>query len=215
MQQFGDLESAWKNVEVKHEEYISTLDDAGIKSEELWIDEIENNFRDIRKRYVQFQSNLELLCERKSREKGREIAFDTFSQLIVNLKSSINNKYPIETIQREKFLLEKQFETTNKRHSDFVMISDDDHKEENKKWLKILIENFGVMNSIADKYISSNEQKPSPKLEPNTVEKIKGNLKMERMPLPKFDGEPRYQLRFKKDYREFVLCDNVWVNRLT
>ena len=205
-QTFGDLESSWKNVEIKHEEYISTLDEnANFQPEETWIDEIERKYRDIRKRYVQFQSNRELLHERASREKGREIAFDTFSQLSKNLKTSITNGYPVETIEREKIILEKQFETVKSKHSEFVMISDNTRKEENQKWLKILIETFGSINSIADKYILSDVKKPIPKLETKTAEKIKGNLKMERMPLPKFDGEPRYYPRFKKDLKELVL----------
>ena len=78
-QTFGDLESAWKNVEIKHEEYISTLDEnANFQPEETWIDEIEKKYRNI---------------------------------------------------------------------------SDNTRKEENQKWLKILIDNFGSVNSIADKYI--------------------------------------------------------------
>ena len=146
-----------------------------------------------------------MLLELESREKGREVAFETFSQLLENLKTSVDKKYPVETIQREKAILERQFETVKNKHFEFALISDSKHNEANKSWLLSLIGTFGVINSIADKYMSPKETKILTKTESETAEKFKGNLKMERMPLPKFHGEPRFYPRFKRDFKELVL----------
>ena len=200
---FNDVESAWQNVEMKHEDYISTLEEDQLSVEEKWIDELEKKYHDIRKRYVKLKSDCDVLLERKSREKGRAVAFETFSQLSENLKTSVDSKYPIETILREKTILERQFESVKSKHSEFAVISETSDEQANKQWLLSLIEKFGVINSIADKYLISFEKKP--KMEKETVEKVKGNLNMEKMPLPRFYGDPRFYLRFKKDFEELVL----------
>ena len=50
---FDDLENAWRNVEAKHDEYLSTLDDeANFEREESWISDIQSKYHDVRKRYV-------------------------------------------------------------------------------------------------------------------------------------------------------------------
>ena len=123
---FDDVENAWKNVEEKHEEYISALDegDADLENEERWITEVQKTYHDIRKRYVRFKSTCLLLSELSSKEKARCVAYEAFLKLSSNLQSSVANKYPAETITREKIILERQFEVVKGAHSEYYMLSD-------------------------------------------------------------------------------------------
>ena len=59
---------------------------------------------------------------------------------------------------------------------------------------------FSKINSIADGYLKESKES---KVSENKANKT--NLKMEIMPLPKFNGEPRFYQRFKSDFNELVL----------
>ena len=66
---------------------------------------------------------------------------------------SAKNSYPMETISREKIILEHQFEIVEQRHSDFFAVCDDSRGKLNTTWLLELIERFSKINSIADAYL--------------------------------------------------------------
>ena len=44
----GDVESTWKDVEEKHQEYIGALEDYAKEAEDVWIGEVEDQHREIR-----------------------------------------------------------------------------------------------------------------------------------------------------------------------
>ena len=199
---YGDVENTWHNIEKRHEEYISTLTtDEEIAAEEPWIEELHTKFQDIRERYVKFVSNYAVLSDRKSREKARTIEYETFNKLYKNLEYSVENKYASETITREKTILEHQFETVKLKHSEFCFHCDDDSTGKiNTDWLLRLIGEFSKINSLADKYIKSEQEKRS---ECKVKNIVKGsNVKMEKMPLPRFTGDPRFYHRFKRDFND-------------
>ena len=201
---YGDVENTWHNIEKRHEEYISTLTtDEEIAAEEPWIEELHTKFQDIRERYVKFVSNYAVLSDRKSREKARTIEYETFNKLYKNLEYSVENKYASETITREKTILEHQFETVKLKHSEFCFHCDDDSTGKiNTDWLLRLIGEFSKINSLADKYIKSEQEKRS---ECKVKNIVKGsNVKMEKMPLSRFTGDPRFYHRFKRDFNDLV-----------
>ena len=202
---FYDVENAWKNVEEKHEEYISALDegDADLENEERWITEVQKTYHDIRKRYVRFKSTCLLLSELSSKEKARCVAYEAFLKLSSNLQSSVANKYPAETITREKIILERQFEVVKGAHSEYYMLSDNRDERPNIEWLTKLIEEFAKFNSIADTYLKTVVVQSEHKTESKT-DRFKSNIKMEHMPLPKFYGEARFYPRFKRDFDELI-----------
>ena len=71
---FEDVENAWRNVEAKHEEYLSSLgDNIDTEQEDIWITDVQEKYHATRKRYVRFKSNCERLSVLKSREKGRTV----------------------------------------------------------------------------------------------------------------------------------------------
>ena len=79
---FEDVENAWRNVEAKHEEYVSTLgDEINLKPEDQWITDVQQKYHAARKRYVKFKSSYEVQNELRSREKGRDVAFKIFLRL--------------------------------------------------------------------------------------------------------------------------------------
>ena len=147
---------------------------------------MHTKFQGIRRRYVKFVSDFAVLIELKLREKGRSIEHETFIKLYANLEKSVKNKYPLETITREKIILERQFETVKLKHTEFCIISDDLKEKMNTNWLLSLIDQFSKINSIADDYLKSKLDLNSPGSKLSKVTENKGNMKIEKMPLPRF-----------------------------
>ena len=201
---YGDVENSWKIVEERHEDHIATLTTSEeIADEDPWINELHTIFQDIRKRYVKFISDLAVLSEFKSRDKARTIEYDTFLKFSKNLESSITSKFPRETIIREKAILERQFDTVKSKHSELCFKSNESLEKTNTMWLLTLIDQFSKINCLADEYLKT-ESKPKPSVTPKKEKDKVGNVKMEKMPLPKFTGEPRFYHRFKKDFLDLV-----------
>ena len=212
VQYFNDVEKAWRNMEEKHEEYIITLEDDTIDAEEKWISDVQNTYHDVRSRYVKFKNSCQVKSELLSKEKSRCVIHETFSRLLENLKSSATNNYPCETIQRERIILDKQFELVKGAHAEFCLLSDKTAEPLNNQWLENLISQFGAVNSIADSYLKTLKSESVSKTEnlgKDNIETKPGNfrskMKMEQMPLPKFYGEARFYRRFKRDFEELVL----------
>ena len=82
----------------------------------------------------------------------------------------------METISREKIILERQFEIVKQRHSEFCVVCDDSKGKLNTIWLWELNEKLSKINSIADAHLKT------PKEEEFGKKTNKSNLKMEKMP---------------------------------
>ena len=121
----------------KHDEYISGLDEGvDLDDEEKWITDIQDTYHAVRMRYVKFNFSCQVKSELLSKEKARCVAYETFSKLLSNLKSSVQNKYPNETIHREKIILERQFDVVRGAHAEFCLISDNRDEKLNTDWLE-------------------------------------------------------------------------------
>ena len=107
----SDVERAWRNVEVKHEEYMASLaEDVDTAKENEWIMDIQERYYDIRKGYVKFKSDFDLRVKVNSLKKARSVEYETFLNFYMNLETSMKNGHPIETISHEKNSLAHQFE---------------------------------------------------------------------------------------------------------
>ena len=195
---FHDVEKAWRNVEEKHEEYVASLDEDDDTDEDSWILEIQKRYFNIRSRYVQLKSDIELRVKFKSLEKCRNIEYETFLKFCANLETSVNDCLPRETITRERASLVRQFEEVKRKHSELCSFCPTDDEGSYKVWLNELIEQFSKVNSTSEAYL----RKP--------IADVKGyetckSVRMDKMPLPKFEGEVRFYYRFKRDFNELVL----------
>ena len=140
---FKDVEIAWKNVEDKHDEFLISLED-DIGDEETWILEIQLQFQDIRKRYVRFKSDFHFKFKLKALERARDVEYDAFMKFYKNLEFSIDRKYPIETVSREKIILERQFDV-KKKHSEFSNIYERANINSNVSTQILFGENFSIL----------------------------------------------------------------------
>ena len=81
---FKDVESAWINVEDKHDECLISLeDDTG--SEETWIAEPQSKFQEVRKRYVKFKSEFRIKLEQKAVRRDKDVEDDTFITIVYKI----------------------------------------------------------------------------------------------------------------------------------
>ena len=191
---FLDVEAAWMNVEEKHEEDTATLDEnADTRIEDEWINEVQKTYHDIRKRYVKFKSVTELKCLIASKEKSRSVMYETFLNLLKNVELSINNKLSREIIVRERTVLDKQFEIVKTAHSEYSICCEDDAESVNNEWLAKLMLRFSKINNDIDDYLKLLPIKSEKK---NHSEVPGTQIKLDKMPLPKFFGESRFQKRF-------------------
>ena len=201
---FGDVEKAWCNVQGKHEEYVVTLDADGNAEEDGWIMEIQERYLVARKRYVQFKLDVDTRAKFKSLERAREIEYETFMNFYVNLDNSVKNKFPKETIIREKNLIAQQFEVVKHKHSEFRLVCTDVDDKSHANWLNNVFEKLSSINNLADLYIRTVGVKTESR--ENLPERTHfENVKIDKMPLPKFEGNARFYHRFKSDFYEIVL----------
>ena len=76
---FGDVERAWRNVETKHEEYIASLEEgAELGEEEIWLEEIQDRYFGMRRRYVKFKYDCNARSKCESLEKARATEHDIY-----------------------------------------------------------------------------------------------------------------------------------------
>ena len=101
-----------------------------------------------------------------------------------------------DTLPNEKILLATNFEDLKRSHGDYVALVTDADSKELLEILSNLSDTFNRVNTSIDRYTTSYKEKTAKRNTP---------FHMEKMPLPKFDGNSRHYPRFQKDFTELVL----------
>ena len=211
---FSDVEKAWSVVEERHEDYVITLNEGeDTDPEEEWLVQIQSRYHKVRKRYVEFKHTIRLKSELTALERARDVEYDMFVNQGKILAQSINSKHSADTISHAMHLVLNQFEETKRKHLDFTVKAPETDKGKNSGWLNTLVDQLAKFKSDVDTYlknelcIKSETEKPNlEKPEKSGNEKsVNGPaMKLQKMPLPKFNGDARYFHRFKREFEELV-----------
>ena len=114
-----------------------------------------------------------------------------------NITSLISQNYLPETLISERGLLTSQFEKISEAHSNYLSVAPERICHGFVSKMKHHVERFNSTKSLIDNYILTYKSENIPRRP----------FRLEKMPLPKFDGIIRYYPQFKKDFEELVLCN--------
>ena len=192
---YDDVNIAWKNVVEKHEEYISVIDLEQQPDSELWITEVQTRYNDIRQTYnrkkIQYDNNVLLGNARRS----RDVSHESFLHLCTNVDKMIVKDCTSVSLERERSLIKQQFDEVKRYNSELSLLLDAEDKS-SQEWLTRLIENYSKLNDTIDVYVKKlafSKRYDMPKIQ------------LEKIPLPKFNGDIRSYPRFKRDFVELVM----------
>ena len=196
---YNDFLNAWKNVEEQHDKYVSV---AGTGEENLndeWINEIQNSLAETRNVYMDYKKTIGRESAISEAKNLRNICEQNFVELTSNLETSIAKNFHRETVLREFNLLSKSFEGVQYAHHKLSVVKESDDDKSLATWNAKLHTTFGRLSKMVDNY--SEESKTA------AVKKLPQLTKfyMEKLPLPKFDGNIRNYPRFIKDFKTLVL----------
>ena len=185
----NDVDNSWQEVEGKHHAYLALLSDYEEETEDKWIEELENTHRDARIKYLQRQRQTE-----HSKYVNRiDLMNMGLEERIGEIDKCIKDKAAVGTIERELKLLDNRFEKLQDQLNNVSQFVDSDLK---KKSLHINNRMYTQVNEAAAAYIKAQKE-----LEKQKIRKIK----LDKIPLPKFDGNIRLNPKFKSDFEKLIL----------
>ena len=189
---FHDVENAWKNVEEKHDKYIAALD-AEIQNEEDWIIQIQTLYKNARKKYLTMKNKTSNDKIIKTQYRIREAEYNNFTKSCDNVKLSISNNLSKEFLEKERESVNHQFNKLKEVHTNYSIISLEDDDKTNIDWMNNVSEILTSINSTIDKHVVKVDEINS-----------KRNIRLQKIPLPKFEGSVRNFPRFKRDFVNLV-----------
>ena len=192
---FDDVKEAWKMVEQKHDVYLDAVQEEDLEADE-WIQEVQETYVKARRSVLSLQSRL---LEEKRCDSARRVFMiqeTSFNDICANVDTLIKEECSSETLINERLVLASQFERLRDAHSSYVSVASEDISKEDIQALTIHADRHNFVKASIDKYISSRKKDALLKKTP---------FRMEKMPLPKFDGTVRSYPQFKKDFCELVL----------
>ena len=195
-EQYSDFLSAWKNVENKHDEYITQLQDA---DGDAWIGEVLSSYNETRTLYVEYKRKTEYDHNINLAFNLRNVFEKIFKEQVSNLENSINKNYHKETILRERSLVSKTFEELLSAHNKLTVLKITDEDKSLEMWYGKIHTDFGRVNKLIDDFL-----RVKPVLQHPERPKA-ASILLEKIPLPKFDGNIRNYPRFIKDFKELVM----------
>ena len=108
---YDDVNNAWKNVIEKHEDYTSAADFEELEPDsELWINEIQARYNDIRKVYNKKRFEYDNAVLRNNARRSRDVSHANFLHLSSNADEMIRAYCSAASLERERSLIKLYFE---------------------------------------------------------------------------------------------------------
>ena len=145
--------------------------------------------------FVEYKTNIEYNNEVLSALNLTNIYEQNFREQVSNIGNSINNNYQKGTVLRELHLVTKTFEEVQSAHNKSAVLKRADEDKSLGMWDTKSYTDFGRISKIVDYYLRTERER-----EPKTA-----SILMEKIPLPKFDGNIRKYPQFIKDFKQLVM----------
>jgi len=123
----------------------------------------------------------------------REVEYNDLVKICENAKSSMNNNVSKEYIEKERESMKWQFDKLKEVHTNYSIMSSEKDDTINRDWINKVAETLNNINSAIDKYVINCDEAKSRK-----------NIRLQKIPLPKFEGNVRNYPRFKRDFINLV-----------
>ena len=203
---FNDVNEAWKNVNEKHDNYMSSTNgsEEEMAAGDQWISEIQRRFYDIRKRIKRINREDESKLSRENAIRVRNVAYSDFSHMNSNIRKLISDNCTIPSIEREREIVNQQFMEVEQCHREVSILSRNESEEENARdWIKTSVSEISKINCEIDSYVMKADEMIS--ADSHKPENSGKKLLLEKLPLPKFKGDIQAYPRFRRDFVEIVL----------
>ena len=192
---FNDVEVAWKLVEQKHDGYLDALTEED-PSSEAWVEEVHQTYLGTRKSVLSWRSKMGYKTRCESAKRLFDIQQKCFTDMCASADKLMTSDCLPETLNGERLLIASQFERFKDAYSSYGSVL----TEEDSKYLTADVtrqtERYNGLKVSFDKYITDKKKMCLVNRTP---------FRMEKMPLPKFDGVIRNYPQFKRDFHELVL----------
>ena len=211
LKKFLEAEELWIQIQNKHDEYVSLCvqqaDNADQTDLDCWLDEVESAFLEIQMRVLSHSKDEEsgkVQKQIKSAEGARKIEEVAFVSLInsvheLSMKNTMT-KGQIVDLKTEIKEHHDRCQSRNKALMEFPLSESQESEvfQLTEKFQKSFLGAQEKLNQILETMGPEREKSNGSRLESGSA------LKLERMKMPKFDGDIREYPRFKSDFLQQI-----------
>ena len=155
----------------------------------------QTKYNNIRRTYNQVRLERDNKVRRDNAKRSRDVSHDEFKNLCDSVNKLIEAECSVVSVERERLHLKQQFDEVKRYNSEF-MLACDDGLDSAQNWLSALTKQYSTVNDAIDKYINVIKA-------PKRADLPK--IHLEKIPLPKFDGDIRSYPRFRQDFTELIM----------
>ena len=220
---YAELVKAWKELEGKHNAYIELLKDDEMNTAENWLEELQNLYTDARNlkfEYIENETRARAEKERDesaSKEKEcilnkRNTARAVFDALYGNASHTMENEKVTTTHMKSlQSQLEEAFVDCKQKHEKLIELIDKDSAERELRWIFDVQQRYSEISELMETRVDENESKTFIKSNDGATLKLTtdamkpSNIHLEKIKMPRFDGELRDYPQFKRDFEKQVM----------
>ena len=221
---YSQLVEAWGLLESKHDLYAMYLTDEEVETADNWITEVQESFTEATTMKMSYINDIVVLESRalaeaeheEARNKEREqiqriidetairrrtaqVVFETSCQSVINILES--DKGTISTIQKFQLQLEEAFQECKQTNKELLNLLTKESAESEIRWIHDIQRKYNGIIEKLDVQIDKDEQLKESK---QAIKEKTTNPNLEKITLPKFDGEIREYPQFKRDFQSHV-----------
>ena len=191
----GDVRRLFDSVMIKHENYIAHEEfTEDLEDSDAWLEEIENTFSKTKISVVNYKKEKEKENQRTQICNSIKILDVQYRHSVGDLEVAIEEKISVHSIKTNKEIVIKHFDLLKQSMMAFAEHSDEAKEAEN---LTKMLDEYSRVMLLADSALTE-------VLDANKRQE-KSAMRLEKIALPKFDGNIRNFPQFLKDFKTLVL----------
>ena len=230
---YDALQSAWEDVQSRHDEYMETISDhPDIEEQDSWIDSVSADYFAIQGRVDKHlegleRDNLDLReaarkadenkseAEKRARESQeffllREQEYLKFANLLKALEGLVNKtehdeaQHISEAVKDTKLKLDHAVSCCDEAQKRYVTVLDNERALAETEWSSKIWDLYSKISSEAQIFISRHGNLTSTYAPKSKVATTSSGIKLEKIRLRQFSGDIRQYPKFKSEFKKHV-----------
>ncbi|KAJ7337869.1 hypothetical protein OS493_008027 [Desmophyllum pertusum] len=221
---YDALNEAWRNVEAKHDVYTTFLEDSEVEESEEWIAQLQQLFSEAMERQIQYinaKTTMEMVTKQEELVKSdvqktrrmidhafikRNTTEAVFRALLDDATRLLDvcdvDKSVIPALGKIQRALEASLVDCKVANDKYFEFQSREEATAEVGWILVVQKWY---SQVADEIESIIAKKIEPETCGKNLETKMSNLRLEKIKMPKFDGELREYPRFRKDFEVQVM----------
>lgn len=221
---YDALNEAWRNVEAKHDVYTIFLEDSEVEESEEWIAQLQQLFSEAMERQIQYinaKTTMEMVTKQEELAKSdvqktrrmidqafikRNTTEAVFRALLDDATRLLDvcdvDKSVIPALGKIQRALEASLVDCKVANDKYFEFLSREEATAEVGWILVVQKRY---SQVADEIESIIAKKIKPETCGKNLETKMSNLRLEKIKMPKFDGELREYPRFRKDFEVQVM----------